>query len=332
MRLLILTNTLDCLGENDAPISNAFRRCGWEVIFGELNSIAADDYRFFTRGVAVPINGEPYHPGSAARGDRCVYFLDECQLIWVMSHPQDRVSRDIWQMLWLAAQNTAFVNSIEGLMFLTPKHALGYVVPKANRALSYISNDFSLLWERYRQASDRRWVAKPTNSTCGENVFLLLPGGLNSRVILQCLTGNTVAHENSYGELGGFKNEYAVLQRFISEVAQGEKRIIVACGRPVAWHGRQGHPDDHRSNIALGGKPIAVDVHSGELELAELIGQKLVAHGINFAGIDMAYPYVVEINLVNPGGLYDAQLASGVDRSDLVAELITARFKKNWLS
>lgn len=331
MRLLILTTSLDCLGENDAPISNAFRRLGNEVVLGELNSIAADDYRFFTQGVLVAKDSEPHHPGSAVRGNRRTYFLDECELVWVMSHPQDRVSLDIWQMLWLASQNTAFVNSIEGLMFLTPKHALGYVVPKANRALSHISNDFSFLWERYRDSLDKRWVAKPPNSTCGQNVFLLPSNGLNVRAILQCLTGNTAAQKDSYGELAGFKADYAVLQQFIAEVAEGEKRVIVACGKAIAWHGREGHPDDHRSNITLGGKPVSVELHSREAELAELIGQKLMAHGITFAGIDMAYPYIIEVNLVNPGGLYDSQLACGIDRSDQVAGLVIAHFKKDGL-
>ncbi|MCK1332498.1 RimK family alpha-L-glutamate ligase [Bradyrhizobium sp. CW9] len=328
MRLLILTNTVDCLGENDAPLSNAFRRLGCEVVLGELNAIAADDYRFFTRGVLLAQDGQSYHPGSAVVGHRGTYYLDECQLIWVMNHPQDRLFRDVWPMLWLASQHTPFVNSIEGLVFLNPKHALGYLLPKANRAHSYISNEFPLLWERYRQNSHQRWVAKPPNSTNGQNVFLLSPNGSNARVILQCLTGNTVAQE-SYGELGGFKAEYAILQEFITQVAQGEKRVIVACGKAVAWHGRQGHPDDHRSNIVQGGKAIPVDMHPGEIELSESVGQKLMAHGINFAGIDMAYPYILELNLANPGGLYDAQLASGVDRSDQVAELIVAHFRKS---
>jgi len=329
MRLLILTNTLDCLGENDAPITNAFRRFGCDVILGELNAISADDYRYFTRGVLVPQDGEPYHPGSAALGNRRAYCLDECQLIWVMNQPQDRVACDVWQMLWLASQHTAFVNSVEGLLFLNTKHALGYVLPKENRAFSYISNDFSLLWECYRQSSDQWWIAKPPNAGCGQNVFLLPPNGPNVRTILQCLTGNTVAqNEIRYGGLAGFNAEYGILQQFIPEVAQGEKRIIVTCGKAVAWHGRQGHPDDHRSNITQGGKPISVDLHFGEVELAELIGQKLMAHGINFVGIDMAYPYILELNIANPGGLNDAKLASGVDRSDQVAELIIAHFKK----
>ncbi len=124
-----------------------------------INAIAADDYRYFTRGVLVPGNGEPYHPGSEAPGDRERYFLDECQLIWVLGSPQDRVARDVWQMLWLASKHTAFVNSIEGLVFLNTKHALGYSLPKQNRAYSYISDDFSLLWERYRETPDQWWVA-----------------------------------------------------------------------------------------------------------------------------------------------------------------------------
>lgn len=347
MRLLILTGRPDCLGENDVPISNAFRRFGWEVIFGEITAIGADDYRYFTRGVLVPANGEPYHLGSAARGSRGVYFLDECQLIWVTSAPPFIVARDVWRMLWLASQHTTFVNSIEGTLFLETKHALGHIVPKVNRASSYISNDFSVLWEHYRQSADQWWVAKPPSATCGQNVFLLPPNGPNVRAILQCLTGNADAqsefgglverefivaqNQSGYG-LGGFKAEYAILEQFIPEVAQGEKRIIVACGQAVAWHGRKGSPDDHRSNIAQGAKPVPVDLNSAEIELAELIGRKLMEYGINFVGLDMAYPYIIEFNLINPGGLYDAKLASGVDRSDQVTELIISRFQKHYHS
>ncbi|MGY3034040.1 glutathione synthase [Bradyrhizobium sp. USDA 4354] len=344
MRLLLLTSRADCLGENDVLISNAFRRFGWEVILGEINAIAADDYRYFTQGVMVHGSGEPSQVGSAALGTYSAYFLDECQLIWANSEPHPSVARDVWQMLWLASQHTAFVNSIEGLMLLNTKHALGYLVPKGNRAYSYASNDFSLLCDRYQQSPDQWWVAKPPNAYCGENVFLLPPNGPNVRTILQCLTGNTdaqsafrplaekevrtiIQHQSRYG-LSGFKAEYAILQHFIPEVAQGEKRVIIVCGQAAAWHGRKPRPDDHRSNIAQGGKPIPVDLHPDEIELTESIGQKLMAHGINFVGIDLAYPYIIEVNIADAGGLYDAQLASGIDRSDRVAELIIAHFKK----
>ncbi|MCK1689045.1 RimK family alpha-L-glutamate ligase [Bradyrhizobium sp. 145] len=328
MRLLILTKTLDCLGENDAPIANAFRRLGWEVILGEINAVAADDYRIFTRGALVARDDDPYHPGEAARGNRALYFLDEFQLVWVMTQPLDRVARDVWQMLWLASQKTGFVNSIEGLMFLNTKHALGFLLPSANRAFSFISNDFSSLWKLYQEARDQRWVAKPPNTSSGQNVFLLPPNGPNVRTILQCLTGNADVQSLTSGGLSGFRAKYAILQHFIPEVAQGEKRVIVVRGKVVAWHGREVNPDDHRSNITQGGKLISVDLHSGEIELAELIGKRLLAHGINFFGMDMAYPYVLELELTNPGGLYDTALVSGVDYSDEAAELIVAQLKK----
>ncbi|MET4316187.1 RimK family alpha-L-glutamate ligase [Bradyrhizobium sp. RT4b] len=343
MRLLILTSCPDCLGENDVPIGNAFCRSGWEVVFGEITGIGADDYRYFTRGVLVRASGEPARLGFAAQGTRGVYFLDECELIWVNTGAPPSVARDVWQMLWLASQRTAFVNSIEGTLFLDTKHALGAVVPKDNRAFSFASSEFAALWERYRQSQDQWWVAKPSNAYCGQNVFLLPPNGPNVRTILQCLTGNTDAqsefgglaerdftvaqHQFGYG-LGGFKGQYAVLQQFITEVREGEKRVIVACGRAVAWHGRKGAPDDHRSNVAQGAKPIPVDLHSSEIELAELIGRKLMEYGVNFVGIDMAYPYIIELNITNPGGLYDAKLACGIDHSDRVAELVIARFQK----
>lgn len=328
MKLLILVNTLNYLAENQPLLSNAFRRFGCEVILGEINAIAADDYRFLTRGVLVSGSDALSDPGSSARGSRGTYFLDEFHLIWVMDQPQDRVALDVWQMLWLASQRTAFVNSIEGLVFLNTKHALGYVLPKENRAVSYISNEFSFLWERYRQSPDKSWVAKPPNAGCGQNVFLLPPKGPNARAILQCLTGNTVAQDVlDHAGVGGFKAEYGILQQFIPEIAHGEKRVIVVCGKAVAWHGRHPHPTDHRSNITQGGKLISVDLNSSEINLAEMIGRKLMAHGINFVGIDMAYPYILELNMANPGGLYETKVATGVDRSDGVAELIIAHFK-----
>ncbi|PDT64089.1 RimK family alpha-L-glutamate ligase [Bradyrhizobium ottawaense] len=341
MRLLVLTSRPDCLGENDVPISNAFRRFGWEVVFGEISAIGADDYRYFTRGVLVPVDGGPHHLGSAAQGTPGVYYLDECQLVWVNGAAPSSVARDVCQLLWLASRDIAFVNSIEGALFLETKHALGHVVPKGNRIVSYASNDFSLLWDRYRQRQDLWWVAKPPNAYCGQNVFLLPPNGPNVRAILQCLTGNAdakselgglaereliVAQSNPGCGPNGFKAEYAILQQFIPQADQGEKRVVLACGQVVAWHGRKRSPDDHRSNIAQGAKPIAVDLDSNEIELAELIGRRLMEYGINFAGIDMAYPYILDLNLTNPGGLYDAKLASGIDRSDRVAELMISRF------
>ncbi|MCK1456433.1 RimK family alpha-L-glutamate ligase [Bradyrhizobium sp. 35] len=343
MRLLILTGCPDCLGENDVPIGDAFRRYGWEVIFGEITAIGSEDYRYFTRGVLVSPTGEPHQLGSAAQGTRGVYFIDECQLVLLNDGAPSSISGDVWQMLWLASQHTPFVNSIEGTLFLETKHALGLVVPKEHRAFAYASNEFSLLWERYRQSADLWWVAKPPNAYCGQNVFLLPPKGPNVRAILQCLTGNADAqskfggltereslvkrHQYQYG-LNGFKAQYAVLEHFISEVGQGEKRVIVACGRAVAWHGRKASPDDHRSNIAQGGKPIPVELHSTEVELAELVGRKLMDYGINFVGLDMAYPYIIDLNLTSPGGLYDATLASGLDQSDQVAKLMMGHFQK----
>ncbi|MGY3473484.1 RimK family alpha-L-glutamate ligase [Bradyrhizobium ottawaense] len=341
MKLLILTGRPDSLGENEVPISNSFRRSGWDVIFGEIAAIGADDNRCFTRGVLVPASGEPYHLGSAAEGTRGTYFLNECQLVWVTSGPPRSVARDVWQILWSASQYTAFVNSIEGLAFLDTKHALSRIVPEENRAFSFTTNDFSQLWERYRRSPDQWWVAKPPGGYSGQNVFLLPPNAPNARVILQCLTGNADAQSHfgglaerdlvgtqshsGYG-LGGFKAEYAILQQFIPEVAQCENRVIVACGKAVAWHGRKGS-EDHRSNIAQGARPIPVDLNSDEISLAELIGRKLMAHGINYVGLDMAYPYILEFNLVNPGGLYDAKLASGIDHSDEVTKLVLSHFQ-----
>jgi glutathione synthase len=327
MRATLLVNSLQHLDENHAFFANAFIRLGWDVVMADVNRIFAVDYRYFVVGACLPKGYDKYEAGGFIRSND-TFALDESNIAWILNQPQPSVSRDVWQILWLASQTTNFVNSIEGLMFLNTKHSLGYVLPKKNRTPTYISNDFSYLWEHYRKEQNSRWVAKPLNSGCGQDVFLLPQDGSNVRTILQSLTGNTVAAEEMSGaNLTGFNAEYAMLQGYIKEVKNGEKRVIVACDKVVAWHGRTSQPDDHRSNITQGGTPVDVKLSKGERALAELIGRKLMEHGVHFCGIDMAYPYVLELNIANPGGLGDYRLVSGNDMSDEVVKTILAKFK-----
>ena len=93
----------------------------------------------------------------------------------------------------------------------------------------------------------------------------------------------------------------------------GEKRVIVAGGRVIGQHGRSAAAGEHRSNIAQGGRIYPIELTVEEAELCALIAERLGRHGVHFAGVDLCFPHVLEINLVNPGGLDDVLTMTGRD-------------------
>jgi glutathione synthase len=261
--------------------------------------------------------------GASAEGSVRRLDMSSFDLVWVMNQPHPAIAREAWQLLWLLSQCVPFVNSLSGMLFANNKNALGAFVPAQNLVESYSSNEFLSLWELYCERRHLRWIVKPPNGGCGADVFLLEPDGNNAKAILQSMTGNTEASgavtDRSYL---GFQNRYAVLQGFIPQVRAGEKRVVLAGGRVLTQHGRLPSSNDHRSNMTQGGTPVAADLDAREMELCGGIAQRLSAHGVNFVGVDLAYPYVLEFNIVNPGGLQRVQALTGVDHTPGAIDLI----------
>lgn len=151
------------------------------------------------------------------------------------------------------------------------------------------------------------------------------PGWRNARVILQSMTGNTGASTAmiDVGSLG-LLNRYCLLQKFIPNVLQGEKRVIIAGGKVVGQHGRRLPPGDHRSNLTQGGSLCEANLSAPEEELCSEIGNRLIRSGVGSIGIDLAFPYVLEFNIVNPGGIYEILELTGIDYTSVALDYILA--------
>lgn len=301
MRALILVDTFGGLEYNHIAFGRALSEAGWNVAFGLVNSVSMVNGAVYS-DIATGTFGDEFE--IAEQGTESV---EGWQLTWVMNQPHPEVARDVWQVLWNLGKRSWFVNSVEGLTFLNNKTNLGLIVPADHLPVSYVSNQFSDLWSRVCM-SDGSWVAKPTNAGAGADVFLVNPADSNARVILQSMTGNVEArNEVMDAELCGLANRYCVLQEYVPTARQGVKRVLVAGGEVVASYCRV-PAGDHRSNYTHGGRLVSVgELTSDELSLSEDLARRLLDNGICFGGIDMAYPYVLEVNLVNPGGLVNVQ-------------------------
>lgn len=106
-----------------------------------------------------------------------------------------------------------------------------------------------------------------------------------------------------------------IFQKFLPEVAMGDKRIILIDGKPTGIVKRVPQKGEIRSNLRLGGLPEACDMSPRDLEICARIGPTLKDRGLYLAGIDVIGDYLTEINVTSPTGLrvinrlYDLDLA-----------------------
>ena len=322
MKILILRNTITRLDENNMLFANEFLERGDEVYFGLVNSVSTHDYVVYAD--IVPCHVQVELDGSIQE-KLSHQSIEGFDLIWVMNQPHPNLSRDVWQILWMLSKRVPFVNSVEAMMFLNTKNTLGYLVPQEHLVENHVANSYDTLWNIYSSRKDERWVLKPTNGGCGADVFILDANGSNTRALVQSATGNTTAStEITDGNLIGLQNKFTIMQKFAPEVTIGEKRVIIAGGEVITSHGRTLAEGDHRSNITQGGAFFASDLTPEEHTMCAKIGERLIANGVGYIGLDISYPYVLEFNIVNPGGMYDAMLVTGTNMSSKAVDRILA--------
>ena len=111
-----------------------------------------------------------------------------------------------------------------------------------------------------------------------------------------------------------------MMQKFIPEVVEGDKRIIIVAGKPYGSINRIPIGGDFRSNLALGGKPEKSELSDKEIEICEELSIELNKEGLFFVGIDVINGMLSEINVTSPTGLREIEKFSNNSVSDEIIE------------
>ena len=102
-----------------------------------------------------------------------------------------------------------------------------------------------------------------------------------------------------------------MVQKFIPEVFEGDKRVILISGEDCGFSvNRIPQGDDFRGNLAAGGKAEVRELNDRDFEIINAIKPKLIEQGILVAGIDILGSFLTEINITSPTcfrELYDQQ-------------------------
>jgi len=120
-------------------------------------------------------------------------------------------------------------------------------------------------------------------------------------------------------------NEPLIIQKFLPNVSNGDKRIILIDGEPVGAINRVPLKGETRSNMHVGGEPKKSSLTSRDLEICERIGTDLKNHGQVFVGIDVIGEFLTEINVTSPTGIQELERFDGVNITEKIWQCIEGK-------
>lgn len=162
-------------------------------------------------------------------------------------------------------------------------------------------------------------ILKPLGGMGGHSIFRVRPGDPNLGVILETLTANG--------------KRYCLAQRFIPEIAAGDKRILMIAGEPVPYAlARIPQAGETRGNLAAGGRGEGRPLSARDYEIAARVGPELRRRGIWFAGLDVIGDYLTEINVTSPTCIRELDAQFGLDIAGDLLDRLAANLTEPQLS
>ncbi len=163
------------------------------------------------------------------------------------------------------------------------------------------------------RAKHKDIVMKPLYGKGGESVFRIAPDDLNFGSL--------------YDLFSVTFREAWVVQKFLPEVKDGDKRIILVDGEFAGAVNRVPAEGDLRSNMVRGGSPKKTDLSPREREICDRLGPELKKRGLLFTGIDVIGGWLTEINVTSPTGIRAIKNLGGPDVAAMIWDAIEKKRK-----
>jgi glutathione synthase len=155
-------------------------------------------------------------------------------------------------------------------------------------------------------------ILKPLDGMGGASIFRVRKDDPNTNVIIETLT-----HHG---------HRYTMAQRFLPEIAEGDKRILLIDGEPVPYAlARVPAPGETRGNLAVGGSSYGLPLGPRDYWICSQVGETLRAKGLVFVGLDVIGDYLTEINVTSPTCIRELDALYGLDIAATLMDAIERR-------
>jgi len=154
-------------------------------------------------------------------------------------------------------------------------------------------------------------ILKPLDGMGGMGIFRVKADGLNLGSIIETLN------------LDGAQS--LMVQRYLPEIAEGDKRVLVIGGQPVPYSlARIPQGNEVRGNLAAGGKGVAMPLTADEQAIAEALGPTLAARGLLLVGLDVIGGRLTEVNVTSPTCFQEIMQQTGFDVAAMFVDALEA--------
>ena len=286
------------------------QRRGYRVLYVQPGSLALRDGQAIATMAEVKLKDDKYQ--YFTKGEWQTSALNTVQAVLMRKDPPvtDQFIHDT-QILSIAEnQGVLVVNRPQGLRDLNEKLA-ALLFPQCCPP-TLVSRSMVELKAFIHEHGDV--VAKPLDGMGGKSIFRIRQGDSNANVILETLTA------------GG---SLTMLQRYLPEIRDGDKRILLVDGVPVPFAlARIPQGDEFRGNLAAGGKGEGRPLNERDFWIAGQLGPWLREHGMLFVGLDVIGDYLTEVNVTSPTCVRELDKQFGLNIAGLLFDAIEARLEK----
>jgi glutathione synthase len=301
-------DTIDIRGDSTFAMLLEAQRRGHELFYYVPNALALDGQTLIARGATLTVE-------------------DKIGAHFKLSNPRkiDLASQDVV----LLRQDPPF-----DMNYITTTHLLERIHPKTLvvNDPAHVRNAPEKIWVLDFQdlmpptlvtrnlqdviefrARHKDIIIKPLYGNGGASVFRIRDGDSNLAALIEMF------HLLS--------REPFMVQQYRPEVRAGDKRIILIDGEAAGAINRVPAEGETRSNMHVGGTPVATELTARDREICARLGPELKRRGLIFTGIDVIGPYLTEINVTSPTGIRQVKAFGGADIASLIWDAIERRRK-----
>ena len=279
---------------------------GYELFYYHPDRLAYEEGRIVARGHDLTVRrvaGDPADLGPLRKQD-----LAGMDVVWLRQDPPfDMHYITTTHLLDRLRSRTLVVNDSFWVRNLPEKlMVLGYpdLIPP-----TVITRDFATLRafkDRYNDV-----IMKPLYGNGGAGVLRLDGNDRNLTALYELFLG--------------FSREPLIVQKFLPQVTDGDKRVILVEGEPVGAINRIPAVGETRSNMHVGGRAEKAGLSEREREICAVIGPELRRKGQVFVGIDVIGGWLTEINVTSPTGIQELERFDGTNVAGRIWDAIEVR-------
>ena len=211
----------------------------------------------------------------------------------IMIRKDPPISPLVFNFLDSIKNETVIINDVDGIRKANNKLYTTTFHDPSNTFLpkTHVSGSKKYIKKIIEESSEEKMILKPLDGSGGRGVIVLEKNAMS----------NINSLLDFYIDESG--ENYVILQEYIPGAENGDVRVIMLNGKAIGAYHRKPAEGEHRANIQTGGSAHKYSLTDSQKKICSKIGKKLIADGIYLAGLDIIGDKILEVNVLNPGGI-----------------------------